>query len=166
MTQQGAPQEPQRPAYERRPRHEKDEKEEEKRGEKDEKSRNEKDWDEKWRRDPINASCWAAMFIWAGLVLLGNTTGWGPDTFRWWREGNWWAIIMAGVGAILILCGLIRLLMPEHRRPIIGNLILGTIFLGVGLEKLSDWDWGVAGAIIFIVIGLLIILSGIFRRRK
>jgi hypothetical protein len=158
-----APPEPQRPRYERPPRHEK---EEEKQGEKDEKTRNEKNWDEKWRRDPINAASWAAMFIWAGLVLLANTTGWGPDTFRWWNEGNWWAIIMAGVGAILILCGLIRFLMPEHRRSIIGNLILGTIFLGVGLEELSDWDWGVAGAFIFIVVGLLIILSGVFRRRK
>jgi hypothetical protein len=160
---EGAPREPQRPRYERRPR---PEKEEEKRGEKDEKSRDEKNWDEKWRRDPINAASWAAIFIWAGLVLLGNTSNWGPDTFRWWNEGNWWAIIMAGVGAILILCGLIRLFMPEHRRSIIGNFILGTIFLGVGLEELSDWDWGVAGAFIFIVVGLLIIFSGIFRKRK
>ena len=160
---QGAPQEPQRPRYERPPRHEK---EEEKQGEKDEKTRNEKNWDEKWRRDPINAASWAAIFIWVGLVLLGNTSNWGPDTFRWWNEGNWWAIIMAGAGAILILGAFIRFLMPAHRRPIIGNLILGTIFLGVGLEELSDWDWGVAGAFIFIVIGLLIILSGIFRRRK
>jgi len=160
---EGAPREPQRPRYERRPH---PEKEEEKQGEKDEKSRDEKNWDEKWRRDPINAGCWAAIFIWAGLVLLGNTTGWGPDTFRWWDSGNWWAIIMAGAGAILILGALIRLLMPEHRRPIIGNLIMGTVFLGVGLEELSDWDWGVAAAIIFITIGVLIILSGIFRKRK
>ena len=160
---EGAPREPQRPRYERRPR---PEKEEEKQGEKDEKSRDEKNWDEKWRRDPINAGCWAAIFIWAGLVLLGNTTGWGPDTFNWWNSGNWWAIIMAGAGAILILGALIRLLMPEHRRPIIGNLIMGTVFLGVGLEELSDWDLGVAAAIIFITIGVLIIFSGIFRKRK
>jgi hypothetical protein len=163
---EGEPREPQRRSYERRPRYEKDEKDEEKRGEKDEKSRDEKNWDEKWRRDPINAGCWAAIFIWAGLVLLGNTTNWGPDTFRWWDSGNWWAIIMAGAGAILILCGLLRFFMPEHRRPIIGNLILGTVFLGVGLEQLSNWDWGVAGAFIFITIGLLIILSGIFRKRR
>jgi hypothetical protein len=161
MTQQ-TPQEPQRPRYERR----RPEKEEEKQNEKEEKNRNEKNWDEKWQRDPINAGCWAAIFIWAGLVLLGNTTGWGPDTFRWWNSGNWWAVIMAGVGAILILCGLIRLLMPEHRRPVIGNLVLGTIFLGVGVEELSGWDWGIGAAVIFIVIGLLIILAGVFRKRR
>jgi hypothetical protein len=159
---QGTPQEPQRPPYERRHRDEKDEKQE-KQEEKDEKSRNEKDWDEKWRRDPINAISWAMVFIWAGLGLLGETTGWGPDTFRWWET---WAVIMAGAGAILILFALIRLMMPEHRRPITGNLIMGFIFLGVGLGEMTEWGWGVIGAIVLIGIGLIIILGGIFRRRR
>jgi hypothetical protein len=56
--------------------------------------------------------------------------------------------------------------MPEHRRPIIGNLILGTILLGVGLEHMSGWSWGTAGAIVLIAIGLLIIFGGIFRKRR
>jgi hypothetical protein len=159
MAQQGAPQEPQRPRYERR----RPEKEEEKQNEKDEKNRNEKNWDEKWRRDPINAGCWAAIFIWAGLGLLAETTHWGPDTFSWWIT---WAVIMAGAGAIFILCALIRLMMPEHRRPIVGNLIMGFIFLGVGLGELTEWGWPLIGSIAFICIGLIIILSGIFTRRK
>lgn len=159
MAQQGAPQEPQRPRYERR----RPEKEEEKQNEKDEKNRNEKNWDEKWRRDPINAACWAAVFIWAGLGLLAETTHWGPDTFSWWIT---WAVIMAGAGAIFIVCALIRLMMPEHRRPIVGNLIMGFIFLGVGLGELTEWGSPLIGSIAFIGIGLIIILSGIFTRRK
>jgi len=158
---EGAPREPQRPRYERRPR---PEKEEEKRGEKDEKSRDEKNWDEKWRRDPINALSWALVFIWAGLVLLGNTTKW--VTFDWWNSDKLWAIIMAGAGAIFVFFALVRLLMPEHRRPITGNLIMGFIFLAVGLSVLTTWGWGLIGAIAFIGIGLIIILSGIFRKRK
>jgi hypothetical protein len=157
------PPEPERRGYEYRPHHEKDEKEEEKRHEK---GRGDASWDEKWRRDPINAGAWAAILIWVGLTLLGNTTGWGPDTFSWWHPGNWWAVAMAGAGVILIICALIRLAKPEHRRPIIGNMIMGVIFLGIGMESLSDWNWGVAGAIILIVIGVLIILSGFFRRRR
>jgi len=160
---ENAPQEPQRPPHDYHHRYPRDEKEEEKRGEKDEKERNEKRWDEKWHRDPINAICWAAIFIWAGLGLLADTTHWGPDTFYWW---NTWAVIMAGVGAILVICALIRLAMPEHRRPIIGSLILGFIFLGVGLGQLTNWGFGAIGAIILIAIGLIIILGGVFRRRR
>jgi len=150
------------PEREPRRRYE-DEKEEEKQHEKEDEKRDEKNWDEKWRRDPINAGCWAAIFIWAGLVLLGETTNWGPDTFWWWTT---WALIMAGAGVILLLCALIRLLTPAYRRPLIGNVILGAVFLGVGLNELSDWNWATTGAIILIGIGLTIVLGGIFRKRK
>lgn len=33
--------------------------------EKDEKGR-EESWDEKWRRDPLNAAGWALLLIWLG----------------------------------------------------------------------------------------------------
>jgi fatty acid desaturase len=161
--QQDAPSQPERPRYEHHHRHEKDEKEEEKRGEKGEKTRGEKSWDEKWRRDPINAICWAAVFIWAGLGLFAETTNWGPRTFSWW---NTWAVVLAGAGAIFIVCALVRLAIPEHRRPISGNLIFGFILLGVGLEDLTGWGWGTLGAFILIAIGVIIIFSGIFRRRS
>jgi len=160
---ENAPREPERPRQEYRRRYPRDEKEEEKRGEKDEKDRNEKNWDEKWRHDPINAISWAAIFIWAGLGLLADTTNWGPETFYWWST---WAVIMAGAGVIFILAAFARLIMPEHRRPVMGNLIMGLVFLGVGLGQLTDWGFGAIGAIILIAIGLVIILSGIFRRRR
>jgi fatty acid desaturase len=143
--------------------HRHDEKEEEKTEEKDS-SRNEKNWDEKWRRDPINTAAWAAIFIWAGLVLLGETTKWGPNTFPTWWET--WAIIMSGAGVILLLSALARLIMPEHRRPLIGNVILGIIFLGVGLGEMTTIGWGLIGAIALIIIGLVIVLGGIFRKRN
>ncbi|MDP2919532.1 MAG: hypothetical protein Q8O43_04865 [Dehalococcoidia bacterium] len=154
---EGAPREPEKRDYRR------DEKEEEKRQEKEEKTRNEKNWDEKWRRDPINAICWAAVFIWAGLGLLAETTGWGPNTFNWWVT---WAVILAGAGVIFILCAFIRLLMPEHRRPVAGNVILGFILLGVGLGKLTDWGFSIIGAVVLIGIGVIILLGGIFRRSR
>jgi energy-converting hydrogenase Eha subunit E len=162
MTQE-TPSQPERPRYEHHDRHEKDEKGEEKRGEKGEKSRGEKSWDEKWRRDPINAIGWAAIFIWAGLCVLAETTNWGPSTFPWWKT---WALILAGAGAIFILGALIRLTMPEHRRPITGRLIFGFILLGVGLQDLTHWHSGALGAFILIAIGVIIILAGVFRRHR
>jgi hypothetical protein len=159
---QETPGEPETPRYERHGRHEKEEKEEEKHGEKDEKSRNEKTRDEKWRRDPVGPISWASAFIWAGLCMLADTTSWGPNTFSWWDT---WAVILAGVGAIFIFFGLVRLAMPEYRRPVAGNLIFGAILLAVGLQGLTTWSWGVLAAILLIFIGLIIVFGGVFRRR-
>ena len=161
--QQGTPNQPERPRDDRGRPEKQEEKEEEKRHEKGADARGEKSWDEKWRRDPINAISWAAVFIWAGLGLIAETTGWGPDTFSWWKT---WAVILAGAGVIFILAALVRLAYPEHRRPITGNMIVGLILLAVGLGDLTSWGWGTLGAILFIGIGVIIILTGIFRRRR
>ena len=120
-----------------------------------------KNWDEKWRRDPVNVISWLAIVIWAGLGLLAEITHWGPDTFYWWST---WAVIMAGAGAILILAAFARLLMPEHRHPIIGNLVMGFVFLSVGLVPF----WGLfrIGAIIFILGGALFVTWVIAARPK
>jgi hypothetical protein len=141
-----------------------DEKEEEKTEEKDEKGRHNSGWDEKWQRDPVNAVTWSVMFIWAGLVLLADTTKWGNNTFpTWW---NSWALIFTGVGIIILLSALVRLVMPVYRRNIVSGLIPGAIFLGIGLSWLNDWKFDVIWPVILIIIGLAIILGGIFRRRN
>lgn len=134
-------------------RNEKDEKEEEKRREKDEKS-----WEEKWRRDVISAITWALIFIWGGLVLFAETSGFARN-IRWW-EG--WAVFFTGMGTIIVVLALIRLLLPEYHQPILGSLILGIIFLGIGLGGLIGWVfiWPIA----LIIIGLIILLRGVFSR--
>lgn len=61
------------------------EKEEEKKQEKDEKEEEKrKGWDEKWRRDRVNAVGWAAILIWGALVLLAEATDY-KDHFSWWE---------------------------------------------------------------------------------
>ncbi len=139
----------------RAPRHEKPEKEEEKRREKQEKS-----WEEKWQRDPVNVAAWAAAFIWAGLVLLGSATNFSSN-FSWWST---WGLIFAGAGAIIIIGAIIRLLMPVYRRPVTGSLIVGFIFLGIGLGGLVGW--GVVWAFVLIAIGVIIVAFGLRHRRR
>jgi len=133
------------------------EKEEEKRGEKDEKE--EKRWDEKWRRDPLSAIVWAAILIWAGLVLLADNLGLlvrfeGLDT---------WALIFLGAGLIVLLEVVVRLLVPDYRRPVMGSFIFGLVLLGVGLGDLIGWNaiW----ALVLIAIGVSILIRGFFQRR-
>ena len=127
------------------PRKEKDEK--------DEKGR-EESWDEKWRRDPLNAAGWALILIWAGLVLIAENVGMLDNLGI---RGEAWSIAFLGAGVIVLLGVLVRLLVPAYRRPVTGSIIFGFILLGIGLGELTRWD--VVGALVLIAIGVSIILS-------
>jgi hypothetical protein len=137
-----------------RPRSEKEEKEGQ-----DEKGRGES-WEEKWRRDPVDAAGWAAIFIWAGLVLLAGNIGIldnvSPDLEAW-------SVIFLGAGMIVLLGVAFRLLVPAYRRPVTGSLILGAVLVGVGLGDLVGW--GLIGGLILIAIGVGALLGGFFRNR-
>jgi hypothetical protein len=143
------------------PRHrgEKDEKQE-KEDEKNEKGRGEKNWDEKWRRDPLNAAVWALILIWGGLVLLATNVG----ILDWIPFLDAWPLFFAGAGGILILEVIFRLLVPAYRGPVGGTLILGLVFLGIGLGGLINWN--LIWAFVLIGLGIALLGRGLFRRRE
>jgi predicted membrane channel-forming protein YqfA (hemolysin III family) len=134
------------------------EKEDEKRGEKQEEKKG--GWDEKWQRDRVNAISWAAMLVWGAVVLLIAT----PSTAApLWRDHGW-SIFLIGAGAIVLLTALYRWLRPEHRRPLIGSFIIGTILFGVGLGDVAAWSENIIWVVVLIAIACGILLSA-FRRR-
>ena len=139
---------------------EKSEKDMEKRDEKS--SQEEKNWEEKWRRDPVNAVSWACIFIWAGIVFLVDALGF-IDTWTVGLDGDIdaWSFIFLGAGVIVLLAVLFRLLVPEYKRPVTGNIILGLILIGIGLGDL--FNWAVVWALILILIGISIIFRGFTR---
>lgn len=137
------------PQYEQR-RDEKDEKQEKGNGD---------SWDEKWRRDPVDAAMWALILIWVGLVLLGANMGFFGDL-----PLESWSIGFLGAGAIILLTVLFRLMVPAYRKPLAGSVILGVIFIGIGLGDLIGWV--IIGPLVLIGIGAGIILTGLFRRRE
>jgi hypothetical protein len=134
---------------------------EQRRDEKEEK--NEKgdgdSWDEKWRRDPLDAAMWAFVLIWVGVVLLGANLG-----FFAGLPLEPWAIGFIGAGVIVLLTVLLRLLMPAYRKPLAGSVILGVILIGIGLGDLIGWV--IIAPLVLIGIGVGIILTGLFRRRE
>lgn len=139
------------------------EKEEEKKGEKQEKEdEKRKGWDEKWRRDRVNAAGWAAILIWGALVLLADTSGFAKDHFSWW-DGQGWAVFFAGAGAILLVEAFYRLLVPAHRRAVSFNVILGLVFLGIGVGAL--WSWSYIWVVVLFVIAITILLRAFGPRR-
>jgi hypothetical protein len=126
--------------------------------EEDKQEKEEKSWDEKWRRDPLNAAAWAGILIWAGLVLLA-------DNMRLlvrFERLDAWALIFIGAGLIVLLGVVIRLVVPEYRQPVTGNLILGMILLAIGLGDLVGA--GLIWPLVLIAIGAAILLRGFLRR--
>jgi len=131
----------------------------EKQEEKQEKEEQEKTWDEKWRRDALSSVVWAAILIWAGLVLLGAN--------MWLLAGfellDSWAVIFIGAGLIVLLEVVVRLLVPAYRRPVRGTLIFGVVLLAVGLGGIIGW--GVVWPLVLIVIGAAILFGAFGWRR-
>ncbi len=128
------------------------------RNEKDEKQEkgNGESWDEKWRRDPVEAAVWACILIWVGLVWLLNSTQVWSNLFGDGIEA--WTIGFLGAGLIVLLGVVFRLVVPGYRRPVLGSIIFGIVLLGIGLGELVNWV--AVGAVVLIVIGVAILLRG------
>ena len=149
-----------------------------KRDEKNEKElskQEEKSVEEKWERDRLGALTWAAILIWAGVVLLAANLG-AFDLMSEFTErlplglGDFpfeigffpieaWSVFWLGAAVILFLQVIARLLIPEFRRPVTGTLILAIIFLGLGIGQ-----WQCVWPIILIAIGVGILLRGFTRK--
>jgi hypothetical protein len=133
------------------------EKEEEKRGEKEDEKRREKEWDEKWRHNPVRIVTLAIILIWGGVVALIESAH--IINLPWWQG---WAVFLIGVGVILLLKAAYRL-MPEHRRPVRGTVIISLVLIAVGLGDIIGWNF--SWPVILIAIGIIIIVLAIARRR-
>ncbi len=134
----------------------------------EEKSPEEKDWEEKWRRDPVNAVAWAAIFIWAGVVflldnlgLLGRLTTQISGVIPI-KTIHAWSLVLIGAGIIVILAALVRLAIPEHRRPVFGSIILGILLIGIGLGE--SFSWTIIWPLILIALGISILARGLLKR--
>jgi hypothetical protein len=146
-----------------------DEKELEKR---EEKSPDEKSWDEKWRRDPLSAIVWAFILIWAGFILIADQMDWLWDWLDSFADSTgWdfiydldtWSIILIGAGVIILIEVLLRLLIPAYRKSVTGSLIFAFILIAIGLSEVISWQ--VLWASVLILIGVIILLGGLFRKR-
>lgn len=129
--------------------------------EKDEKQDG-KSWEEKRRRDPLASLGWALVFIWAGVVLLAdNFSLFDQINIDFIADLQPWSLIFAGAGLIVLALAIVRLLVPEYRGPVTGNIIFGFILLGVGLA--DTVGWGIMAALILIALGISSLLRGFFR---
>lgn len=120
--------------------------------------KNDGGWDEKWRRDPVDAIMWAVLLMWAGFVLLASNLNW----FAPFAGIPFWSIGFLGAGMIVLLTIIFRLLVPAYRRPLGGSLIFAAVLFGIGFGEIIGWV--IIGPLVLIAIGVGILLTGILRR--
>jgi hypothetical protein len=150
-----------------------EEKELRKHDEKDEKE--EKSFEEKNRQDPVGSMVWAATLIWAGVILLAGNLGWfeslrirlgdrGLDlpgeVFGDIAWSGVWQLFFLGAGGLVLIGIVARLLIPEYRRPVLGNLIWAIVLFGIALGT-----WELIWPLILIAVGLSILFGRAARRR-
>ena len=120
--------------------------------------KNDGGWDEKWRRDPVDAIMWAVLLMWAGVMLLASNLKW----FAAFEGIPVWSIGFMGAGVIVLLSVVFRLLVPAYRRPLAGNLIFAAILFGIGFGEIISWV--IVGPLVLIAIGVGLLLTGFLRR--
>jgi hypothetical protein len=126
-----------------------DEKEREKHEEKDEKGT---------PSDSLSAIIWALIVIWVGVVfLLGNLADDGELAgLNWENSGAW---ILLGIGVLIFLEVLVRLVLPAYRRPVGGQIVFGTILVIIGVSSWIDISlW----PLVLIAIGVVWLLRYFF----
>jgi hypothetical protein len=128
----------------------------------DEKGRDEKGQDEKGRNDALSSVVWAAIFVWAGLVLLASNLNLLGNLTIGETEFAPWSLIFVGAGVIVLVEVVLRLIMPTYRRSVTGSLIFAGILLAIGL---GGWiGWNSIWPIFLILIGVSILVGNFTRR--
>jgi hypothetical protein len=103
-------------------------------------------WGEWFREDRLDKVMWAAAFVWAGVLILANNLG--------YLDGQGWSLFFRGAGALVLVELAIRVLVPQHRRDLLGTFVLAAFLLWLGGSALL-WP------IILVMVGASIMLRSI-----
>jgi hypothetical protein len=121
--------------------------------------------EERRRNDPIGAVIGALVLIWLGVVMLAaqnpEMLRLGPLSVTW---NNWWAFFCVGVGVLLILQGVLRVV-TAYGHGIVGSFVWGAVLLLVGLAGIFPGMnlqqlWPLA----LIALGLGLLVTTLLRR--
>ena len=112
---------------------------------------------EKYRNDPVSGVVVAICLIWGAIVWILDQAGTLGD-----GRLEAWSLGLIGAGIIVLLGVVVRVIVPAHRRPLAGGLILGVVLLGVGLGEILSWS--IIGPLILIAIAISIVV-GVLRRK-
>jgi cytochrome bd-type quinol oxidase subunit 2 len=129
--------------------------------EKDEKHEKEEkggEKEEKYTRDPISAIFVGVLVIFLGIVFyFASNEMYGIS----WE--NVWNYILMCVGGAFLLSALLHSIVPQYRRPIMGEAFIGVILVIVGTVTIYEIEWW---PLVLIIAGALVIIYGLGKMRR
>jgi hypothetical protein len=111
---------------------------------------------ERRSRDPLGGLFPGLILIELGILFYATTQDW----LSW---NDWWKYFLVGLGAIFLIDAAAHYFVRSYRTDIMGRIIPGFVLLFIGLAFLygfSQW-W----PIVLIAVGVIILISLLFRRR-
>ncbi len=110
---------------------------------------------EEWcgNSDKLSSFVWAALFLWAGIVLLAANIGW-IDLLPFQVPELGWAVFFFGAGVIVLTEIVIRLTVPEYHKPELISVIAVIFFFGLALG-----EWSFTWPLILVAIGISILIG-------
>ena len=119
--------------------------------------------------DRISSLIWALVLIWAGTVFFAENFGLLDRLALSTRGGiadffhlGAWSLIFTGAGFLVLFGVVFRLLTPEYRGSLSGQIVLAAVLFGIGLNNLVGWQ--ILWPLIIIAAGLSVLLGTILRR--
>lgn len=115
--------------------------------------------DELRQRDPLGAMTGGLVLILLGVAFLLAQNGLFGVTWS-----NFWGVFLIGLGGILLLQALLRLILSGYRRGIIGLVIGACVLIAIGMIPFAGTEWGKWWPLALIALGLLILLGQFTRQ--
>ncbi len=129
------------------------------------------------RQDMLSYIVWAAILVWGSITFLSIKNGWLetffssnliaqilPESAAVMKPCCTWSLIILGAGVILLVEVAARLLIPVFPYHNGGTIIVGVVFIGVGLRNIFGWDY--LWAFFLASVGASILLDRFIRRRS
>jgi hypothetical protein len=98
-----------------------------------------------------------------GLILIWLGVTFFLQENNYISSGNWWAYFLMGIGAIVILQGILSY--TTSRRPFIGSFIGGAVIFIIGLAFVQGFN-GDLWPLFLVAIGVAILLSAVAGRQR
>ena len=114
--------------------------------------------DESTKAKRFDAIWWGGALVWIGIALAGDYLDILPRI-----DGEWWPWIFVGIGPWALILNGYRVASPTAPNPTTWDWIWTVVFMAIAAGSVMDLTGALVGALAFIVIGLVVLITAIAR---